>query len=329
MVVTGAAPKPEIDDIPVSSSLRAAVWEPFVGFLATHRALEMLAFVVLYKLADNLATALIRPFLVQVGFNDFDVGIATATIGIITTFLGVILGGVLTTAIGLGHALWIFGALQIFSNLGYVAVAEVGVNRPLMYAAMGFESFTTGMGTGAFSVLLVRMTQKKFSATQYALFSSLFAVTRILAGPITGVVVDAIGWRDFFLGTIVAGIPGMMLLQRFAPIGTRDPSFEAETARAPRVVTRNGLILRAVVGGTIGWVVAAVSVVLLDAMRVLHRTPEAGFDLAAPLSALIRPGTVADWMQSFGVVLFGLLVALATAATSAARSRGTAEHPRS
>ena len=193
------------------------MWDPFVGFLSKHRALELLAFVVLYKLADNLGGALIRPFLVQIGFNDFDVGIATATIGLVATLVGTFIGGMLTTTMGLGHALWVFGGLQIASNFGYVLIAEVGVNRPLMYAAMGFESLTTGMGTGAFSVLLLRMTMKQFSATQYALFSSLFALPRILAGPVTGVMVDAIGWREFFLFTIAIGIPGMLMLQRFSP----------------------------------------------------------------------------------------------------------------
>src|SRR5581483_3387083 len=115
--------------------------------------------------------------------------------------------------------LWAFGALQVLSNLGYVAIAVVGANRPLMYAAMGFESLTSGMGAGALGVLLLRMTMKQFSATQYALFSSLFALPRILAGPVSGAMVDAIGWLDFFLFTIAVGIPGLLMLQRFAPLG--------------------------------------------------------------------------------------------------------------
>ena len=93
----------------------------------------------------------------------------------------------LTAPLGLGHSLWIFGFLQIFSNVGYVLIAAEGeVNRTLMLSAIGFETFSSGLGTGAFSVLLLRMTQKRFSATQYALFSSLFGLPRILAGPIAG-----------------------------------------------------------------------------------------------------------------------------------------------
>ncbi|MDH3563250.1 MAG: MFS transporter, partial [Gammaproteobacteria bacterium] len=253
MAVTLLAPKSTADRLQTPPSLREAVWEPFVGFLAKRRALELLAFVVLYKLADNLGGALVRPFLVQTGFNDFDVGIATATIGLITTLVGTFLGGVLTTAMGLGHALWVFGVLQIASNFGYVLIAEIGVNRPLMYAAMGFESLTTGMGTGAFSVLLLRMTMKQFSATQYALFTSLFALPRILAGPVTGVMVDAIGWREFFLFTIAVGIPGMLMLQRFSPLGRRDPEIQQLAEIEPRVITRMELLRRAILGGLAGF----------------------------------------------------------------------------
>ncbi|GAB4507477.1 MAG: AmpG family muropeptide MFS transporter [Sulfuricaulis sp.] len=319
LAVTLLAPKSAADRLQAPPSLREAVWEPFVGFLSKRRALELLAFVVLYKLADNLGGALIRPFLVQTGFNDFDVGIATATIGLIATLVGTFLGGILTTAMGLGHALWVFGALQIASNLGYVFIAEIGVNRPLMYTAMGFESLTTGMGTGAFSVLLLRMTMKQFSATQYALFSSLFALPRILAGPVTGVMVDAIGWREFFLFTIAIGIPGMLMLQRFSPLGKREPEIQQLAEIEPRVLSRGELIRRAIIGGLVGFGIAALSVALLDAFK--HQKTSASFDLLVPLAALFTPTDISGWVSLFGATLFSIVIALATAATAAARSR--------
>lgn len=321
LFVTLFAPRSESDRLHAPASLRAAVWEPFVGFLAKARALELLAFVVLYKLADNLAGALVRPFLVQVGFDDFDVGVATATIGLVTTLVGTFLGGVLTTAMGLGHALWVFGGLQVASNLGYVLIAIVGVDRPLMYAAMGFESLTSGMGTGAFSVLLLRMTMKQFSATQYALFSSLFALPRILAGPVTGVMVDAMGWRDFFLFTIAIGIPGLLMLHRFSPVGVRDPELDVLADIKPRVLTRGDLVRRGALGGIVALAIGALSVASLDAFKLQRALPDAGFDLVAPLAKLIAPASVSDWLSVFGVLLFGFVMALATAATAAARSK--------
>src|SRR6185503_1473933 len=130
--------------------------------------------------------------------------------------------------LGLGHSLWIFGFLQAFSNVGYIAIAQIGVHRPLMYSAMAFETGTTGMGTGAFSVLLLRLTSKKFSATQYALLSSIFALGRTASGPLAGVLSDALGWTTFFALTIAAAVPGLVMLQRFVPLGTREPVLDME-----------------------------------------------------------------------------------------------------
>lgn len=320
LLVTVFAPRSDIDRAMGPASLRAAVWEPFVGFLAKARALELLAFVVLYKLADNLAGALVRPFLVQVGFNDFDVGVATATIGLVTTLVGTFLGGVLTTAMGLGHALWVFGALQVLSNIGYVLIAAVGVNRPLMYAAIGFESMTSGMGTGAFSVLLLRMTMKQFSVTQYALFTSLFALPRILAGPASGVMVAAVGWLEFFLFTIAVGIPGLLMLQRFAPMGVREPELDVMAPIQARLVSVCSLIRRGLAGGLIGFVIAMLTVTLLEAFKHQHRSQQ-GVDLLALLITVLAPSTLGDCIRLVGITLFGVIIGLATAATAAARSR--------
>ena len=321
MLVTLRAPKSHVDSLNAPHNLREAVWEPFVGFLAKRRALELLAFVVLYKLADNLAGALVRPFLVQVGFNDFDVGVATATIGLVATLLGTFLGGVLTTTMGLGHALWAFGVLQILSNFGYVLIADIGVHRPLMYGAMGFESFTTGMGTGAFSVLLLRMTMKQFSATQYALFSSLFALPRILAGPFTGITVDAIGWYDFFLLTIAVGVPGMIMLHRFSPLGVREPDIEVLADIKPHKLTRADLIKRAIGGGILGLLAASVSVALLNAFKQMRINAGTEFDFVMAFQGIFQPQEIGAWIIFTGVIVFALLIALATAATFAARSR--------
>lgn len=321
MLVTTLAPRPKLDTSSVPMSLRAAVWQPFVSFLTKARALEILAFVVLYKLADNLAGALVRPFLVQVGFDDVDVGIATATIGLFATLLGTLLGGVLTTSLGLGHALWLFGTLQIVSNFGYVLIADIGVDRPLMYAAMAFESLTSGMGTGAFGVLLLRMTQKQFSATQYALFSSLFALPRIFAGPVTGVAVDAMGWHDFFILTMVIGIPGMVLLQRFSPLGVRDPNIETTASGHGIPITTRALALRAGLGGILGTLFAALVAALLGALRQLRAAPQDGFDLWRSFATLFSPQSAGGWMELIGIILFGALIALTTAAAAAAKAR--------
>ena len=142
---------------------------------------------VLYKLGDQLTQSLTRPFLIDMGYDADHRGIALATLSVVATILGTFIGGFVTTLAGLGHALWIFGVLQIFSNAGYFLLVGAGPpNLVAMYGATGFEVFTSGLGMGAFGVLLLRLTEKRFSATQYALFSSLFALPRVVAGPITG-----------------------------------------------------------------------------------------------------------------------------------------------
>jgi PAT family beta-lactamase induction signal transducer AmpG len=161
------------------------------------------------------------------GYDAVARGIALASISTAATIVGTFAGGFVTTMAGLGHALWIFGVVQILSNAGYLVLSLLGEpNLPIMYAAASFELFSAGLGMGAFGVLLFRLTEKRFSATQYALFSSLFAVPRVVAGPITGYVVAAIGWPAFFLFTMAVGIPGLVMLARFVPPGVREPDLD-------------------------------------------------------------------------------------------------------
>jgi PAT family beta-lactamase induction signal transducer AmpG len=316
MVVTRFAPEPEtIPEAP--RTLRDAVLGPFVGLLAKHRALEILAFVVLYKLSDNLTQALTRPFLVQVGFDDFDVGVATATIGQAAVIGGTLVGAVLTSRLGLGRALWVFGFLQLFSNLGYAAVAHVGVNRPLMYAAQAFELGSSGLGTGAFGVLLLRLTQKRFSATQYALLSSLFTLPRILAGPAAGVLADSMGWRDFFIATVLFGVPGMVMLARFVPWRVREPVFTVESVARGAPLTRGQLVRRSATGALVAWAGGVLTVGLLSALRGLREGET--FDLLTPVQSTLLPTDLAGWMTAAGVGAFGLLAGLATGALLVAR----------
>ena len=316
MAITALAPEPESLPEP-PKTLRDAVWGPFLGFLAQHRSLEILSFVVLYKLSDNLTQALTRPFLVEVGYNPFDVGVATATIGQAAAVGGTFLGALLTPRLGLGRSLWIFGFFQVFSNLGYAAVAHVGVNRPLMYGAQAFEHLSSGLGSGAFGVLLLRLTQKRFSATQFALLSSLFTLPRVLAGPPAGFLADAIGWRDFFVMTLLAGIPGMVMLARFVPWSVREPEFHVEAPPRGEPLAKGQLVARAVVGGLSCWLCALATMAGMAALASFRAGR--GFELAAHLAALLAPRTLGGWLTAVGVLLAGVFGALATAAILVAR----------
>jgi PAT family beta-lactamase induction signal transducer AmpG len=323
LLITKWAPEPEVKTVP-PRSLREAIWEPFLGFLGKPRAIEILAFVFLYKIADQLAQSLTRPFLIDMGYNADQRGIALATISAFATVGGAAIGGAITTVIGLGHALWLFGILQIGSNVGYFLLAGLSaVNPPAMYAAAAFELGTSGLGTGAYSVLLLRITQKRFSATQYALFSSLFAVPRILAGPIAGATVVAIGWQVFYLATMVLGIPGLLMLARFVPPGVREPAFDAEAEPPPRPgrsLERSQLIARGVAGGAAIGVATLAIAALLTALEGLRATPPT-FNYLAALSTTAFPATIGLWLQLVGIAAFAIIGGLFVAAWSAARGR--------
>jgi PAT family beta-lactamase induction signal transducer AmpG len=319
LLVTLKAPEPE-GVAAAPRTIKEAVWHPFLGFLSRHRALEILAFVLLYKLADNLCQALQRPFLVDKGYSDFDRGFMLFWIGLVGNIVGTLIGGIMTKPLGLGRSLWIFGFLQIFSNVGYALVAhEAGINRPLMWAAFFFESFASGLGSGAFLVLMIRMTQKRFSATQYALFSSLFGLPRIISGPLCGFLVYAIGWEAFFWATLFFGIPGMVMLARFVPWGAREPEFSIEPPRLREPLSAGELTLRGLTGGVIGAGLGALIVALMNALKPFKDNPGSAFDVLTPLVSLVRPVKTTDWLTLVGLVVFGVTCGLLTAAVVAAR----------
>ena len=319
-------------------TLREAVFEPLVDIFRRSRAVQIIGFLLLYKFGENLATALTRPFLIQKCFAPEDVGLATATIGLIAIIGGTFFGGWMTGRIGLGRALWIFGAIQAVGFLGYVAVDRMTpgvpcggaaassalhiqplVNRLVMYAAVGIENACQGMATGAFGVLLLRITEKQFSVTQYALFSSIFSLGRTLAGPPAGFLVDAIGWTPFFLVSTAASVPGLVLLQRFVPVGSREPILEEEKPIERRPVTRGRLALASLLAGLAGSALAAICSAVLAALKAVRGKPGGSIDVAAALARLLAPSTPSDWIRIGSLAVIGLLCAGAATAFLAAR----------
>jgi PAT family beta-lactamase induction signal transducer AmpG len=318
LVATSLAPKPE-ESIDPPRTLRDAVWQPFVGFLSRPLALEILAFVILYKLSDVMANALLRPFLHDMGYNEVDRGVILGLVTWTSTAVGALFGGVLTTGLGVGRSLWLFGIVQSLSNIGYVLVAMSPVNRPLMLIATGFETLTSGMGTGAFSVLLLRLTQKRFSATQYSLMSSLFALPRILAGPIAGFAVDAVGWVAYFWIAVAAGLPGLFFLRRFAPLGGREPDLKVEEAHAGVPITTRSLVTQGLAAGLAVFLGGTLLTAMLGALKGMRASPPRPFDLLTPLTELARLDTAGSAVRVVGLLVAGAASGLFTAAVLAAR----------
>jgi PAT family beta-lactamase induction signal transducer AmpG len=329
------SPEPEAAAIP-PRSLRRAVFDPLIELFRRSGALPILGFLVLYKFGENLATALVRPFLILKCYLPEDVGLGTATIGLIALIVGAFIGGLATDRIGLTRSLWLFGLIQSVGFLGYVvidrltpgnpcaggvvgAVVQPLSHRVAMLAAIGVENLCQGMATGAFGVMLLRMTQKQFSATQYALFSSIFAVGRIVTGPIAGYTADAIGWTPFYLCATAASIPGLLLLQRFAPLGGREPALEALESIEARPVTPGRAAGIGVLGTALGFAVALAISSLLSALRAARGVPGASIDLARAAAKILAPVQTSDWIRLTGLLVVGLVVGVGAAAFVVAR----------
>lgn len=187
--------------------------EPWDAFFSRHHAVALLALIVLYKLGDAFAGALSTTFLIRgVGFTATEVGAVNKVLGLIATIVGALLGGLWLVKRPLWSSLLLFGILQAVSNFGYWLLAILPKDYTLMAAAIGFENLCGGLGTAAFVAFLMALTDKRFSAAQFALLSALAAVGRVYVGPAAGVLVEAWGWPNFFVVTVIAALPGLLLL---------------------------------------------------------------------------------------------------------------------
>lgn len=196
-----------------SQTFFAFVVQPFVDLLSREKIVFILLFVMIYKLGDALALALMSNFLLgELGFTLTDVGIAFKTFGLVATLLGVFVGGVLMMRISLFNALIGFGLLQAFSNAMFVLLAMTGKHYALMVSCIFIESFCSGMSTAAFVAFLMSLCNVKFSATQYAFLSALFALGRVFSGPVAAILVQHIGWVNFYWAAFFLSFPGVILL---------------------------------------------------------------------------------------------------------------------
>ncbi|MFJ3459032.1 muropeptide MFS transporter AmpG [Scandinavium goeteborgense] len=212
IIATLFAPEPS-DIIPAPKTLEQAVAEPLRDFFGRNNAWLILLLIVLYKLGDAFAMSLTTTFLIRgVGFDAGEVGVVNKTLGLFATILGALYGGVLMQRLSLFRALLIFGILQGASNAGYWLLSITDKSMLTMGTAVFFENLCGGMGTAAFVALLMTLCNKSFSATQFALLSALSAVGRVYVGPIAGWFVEAHGWPTFYLFSVFAAIPGILLL---------------------------------------------------------------------------------------------------------------------
>ena len=209
--VYGAPPK----------TLEEAILLPFKEFIARggwRHALWILGFVLLYKIGDSMATALATKFYLDLGFTMTQIGLAANTTGFWASLAGGVVGGVWMVKLGINRGLWVFGALQAVAILGFAWLAQVGADTVLLSAVIGFEAFASlGLGACAFVAFLSRSTDPRYTATQYALFSSLAAVPRTFINSSVGYIVAETGWFRFFIVCFILAFPAMMMLPKVAP----------------------------------------------------------------------------------------------------------------
>ena len=269
ILMTLVVREPEVVGTP-PRNLRDAIVLPFREFIQRDGwagALLVIAFIFLFKIGDTMATTLSTSFFLDIGFSRTEIGIVAKTTALVASVAGGIIGGIWLVKIGIGRGLWIFGALQMVSTLGFAWLAQLGPGSPVlamlydftvaashalasfmsvfgieitpklspMTVALalvyGFETFTTGLTMAAFVAYIASTTDPRYTATQFALFTSLASVPRTLASAASGFVVAKIGWYDYFIVCTALAVPGMLLLFRIAPWNGAARNDEASRAR--------------------------------------------------------------------------------------------------
>jgi len=212
IMATLLGPEPEEKVVP-PHSLRDCTILPFVDFLKRPQAVWILLFITFYKLGDAFAGSLSQTFLMrEIHMSLSEIGTMAKFLGFFGTIFGTTAGGLMVFKLGWFPALLIFGILQAVSNLAYMPLMWIGPDYLMAGSALLIENFCGGMGAAAFTGLLMNLCNARFSAFQYALFSSLSAVGRVFIGPLAGMIAGSYGWTAYFMASLVFSLPGILLL---------------------------------------------------------------------------------------------------------------------
>lgn len=224
IIVTLLAPEPPLPE-GRPKTLTEAVFLPFRDYFMRDGAWLALAFILLYKLGDTMASAMTTPFYLDLGYSKTEIGTVVKLFGFWATLIGGTLGGIWILRIGMNRALWLFGLGQMLSTLGFVVLAGLQPSIVALATVVAVENLTAGLGTAAFVGFMAALTDRRFTATQYALLSSLVGVPRVFASAPTGWLAEWLGWAGFFLMCALIAIPGLLLLRwitRLAQTETRE-----------------------------------------------------------------------------------------------------------
>lgn len=220
LTIRETAPPP-----PRHTDFLSAVMDPFREFLDRNgigMTVKILLFMLLYKLGDNMATALSTPFYMDIGFTKSEIGLVAKNAAFWPMIVGGMLGGILMLKIGIHRALWLFGVVQLVTILGFAVLAEVGNSIPVLAVVIGLEYLGVGLGTAAFVAFIAKTTSPLYAATQFALLTAFAALPRTIASAFSGILVEQMGWTEFFLLCTLLAVPGMVMLVWVAPVPWRE-----------------------------------------------------------------------------------------------------------
>lgn len=214
------APEPDTP-FGIPETIKEAVFNPLLEYFSRQGAIWILAFILFYKIGDTMASAMTIPFYLDIGFSKTEIGMVVKFFGLGATIAGSLMGGILMIRLGINRSLWIFGFLQALSTACFAILARIGHSVPALSAVIAFENMSSGMGTAAYAAFMASIINKKYTATQYALLTSLMGVPRVFASAPTGFFAKNLGWESFFILCTLIAIPGMLLLLKFAPWALR------------------------------------------------------------------------------------------------------------
>ncbi|WP_457552429.1 AmpG family muropeptide MFS transporter [Desulfobacula sp.] len=233
VITTILVPEPVVKD-PLPVNMKEAVIEPFVEFFQRHRAFLILLFILMYKIGDNMASAMTIPYIVEMGFTKAQYFVIVKGVGMLGLFGGVLVGGSIMIRLGIAKSLYVFGVLQAISTafFAFLNIVDHGsffwieYGRALLGGIVAFEFFSTGMGQAAYATYMAILTNKRFTATQYALLTSIMGIPGVFAASLTGYMSKYLGWNVFYYLCAFMAIPGILLLFKIAPWNASNDALE-------------------------------------------------------------------------------------------------------